>query len=117
MAFRAWYHCCQCAPLCMALVAIGWVLPARWLTTIGMSLVVPLGMVGAMLGLLVVTYGIRTACPLCGHPAYWDHPTKNVVAVDCEQCGLVGGTPWGDFRPRALDELYVEEDDGRGATG
>ena len=53
---------------------------------------------------------IHSACPKCGQPAEWVYPAKGYVAIDCNECGLLGGRPWRDLSPRVLDEFYEEED-------
>jgi len=69
------------------------------------------GFAGALLGILGVTCGIRSGCPVCGKMASWVGPAKPVLAVDCEECGLVGGNPLKDLRPWFLTELYENDND------
>jgi hypothetical protein len=110
MLFRGWYHACQLGLIGFAIVMLGAAIPGwRLLTTVGMCIVAPLGIIGAMLGVLLVTRGIRSACPLCGTSAYWTSPAQSVIAVACQECGLVGGNPAWDARPRKLHE-YDDND-------
>ncbi|MFM7739414.1 MAG: hypothetical protein ACKO9H_08430 [Planctomycetota bacterium] len=110
MLFRGWYHACQLGLFGFAITFFGFAVPAfQSLITVGVWIITPLGLTGAILGLLLVTRGIRSACPLCGKAASWTSPAKKVLAIDCHNCGLVGGNPVRDRRPRELHE-YDEED-------
>lgn len=112
MLFRIWYHAGQLALLGFALTAAGMMFNrTSFLLPIGVSIILPLGILGAILGIVWCTLGIRTACPQCRKPGYWVSPAKSVLAVDCEQCGLVGGNPAWDVRPRFLHEYYEPVDD------
>jgi hypothetical protein len=110
--FRAWYHACQLASAAFVMALVGTAIPMlSVLRTIGLWVFVPVGVAGALLGILGVTRGIRSACPMCGEPASWVGPAKHVLAVDCEKCGLVGGNPLMRLRPRLLRELYEGDND------
>ena len=105
--FRAWYHACQLASAAAVMALVGTAIPRlSVLRTIGLWVFIPVGIAGALLGILGVTCGIRYGCPVCGKAANWVGPAKHVLAVDCEKCGLVGGNPLKGLRPRILKELY-----------
>lgn len=110
--FRVWYHACQLAVVAIAVALAGTAIPMlSVLRTTGLWTFVPLGVAGALLGIIGVTCGIRSGCPVCGNAASWVGPAKHVLAVDCEKCGLVGGNPLKDLRPRFLTELYEDDND------
>jgi hypothetical protein len=110
--FRVWYHACQLAVAALALACVGAAVPMlSLLRTIGLWVFVPVGIAGALLGILGVTCRIRSGCPVCGKAANWVGPAKHVLAVDCEKCGLVRGNPLKDLRPRVLRELYEGDND------
>jgi len=80
------------------------------LRTIGLWVFVPVGAAGALLGILGVTRGIRSACPMCGEPASWVGPAKHVLAVDCEKCGLVGGNPFLNWKGQGAAGVRPTDD-------
>ena len=112
MLFRAWYHTCQLAVIGFVMTFAGLLLPPPWeiLSQIGIWIVVPICVLGALLGIAGVVFGIRTACPICGLTAYWTSPAKNTLAIDCPKCGLVGGKPVWNMKPRVLDEFNRGDD-------
>lgn len=69
-------------------------------------LLVFFGVIGALLGVLHITIGIRTACPLCGQVSPWI-AARRFLGIDCERCGVFGGYPLMHivpFKLGAVDE-------------
>ena len=109
MFFRIYYHACQVGFLGFALAFAGFFTPRSWhLLEVALVIVVPMGIMGAVIGLVMVTVGLRTACPNCGSPSYWmmaSYGKSGFIGIDCEQCGLLGGDPFRDLVPRQRDDL------------
>jgi hypothetical protein len=89
-------------------VFIGFLVPSTFLTRIGVSIIVPLGLVGGVLGVIGVTRGICSRCPVCGRKALWAVPVKNILAVDCPDCGMIGGNPLRNLRPTLMTLQELE---------
>jgi hypothetical protein len=112
MLFRIWYHTGNLGLLGLALTAAGTMFNrTSFLLPVGIAIIAPLGIVGAILGIIWCTLGLRSACPRCGAPADWVSPAKSIIAVDCEHCGLVGGNPMWNLVPRTLNEFYEDDED------
>ncbi|MCA8987707.1 MAG: hypothetical protein KDA78_08715 [Planctomycetaceae bacterium] len=110
MLFRGWYHACQLAEISFPLIVVGIFLPTSWhVSEIGICMIIPIGLVGAVLGIIWTITGIRSACPLCSTPGYWVVPAKRYLAMDCPDCGLVGGCVHRDLHPRTLSEFTDDE--------
>lgn len=105
MTFRIWFHLCQLVYVGFLILAVGALFQNWFLTRIGLWLVVPIGLIGAVLGIIWTARGLRTACPLCSQVGQWVAPDKNALAIECSQCGLVGGYVIRDLRVRVLHEL------------
>lgn len=103
--FQIWFHLCQLVYVGFLVLAVGALMSNWYLTQIGMWLVVPICSIGAVLGGIWCARGLRSACPLCDQVGQWVAPDKNALAIECSQCGLVGGYVIRDLRVRVLDEL------------
>jgi len=115
--FRAWYHACQVGSAAFILAFVGTAIPMlSVLRFVGLCILIPLGVLGALLAIIGVTRGIRSGCPMCGRAATWVRPAQHVLAVDCEKCGLVGGNPLKVLRPRLVRDLHEDDKSGSAIT-
>ncbi len=108
MFFRFWYHASQIWMIAFLAVFIGFLVPSAFLIRIGVSIIVPLGLVGGVLGVIGITRGICSRCPVCGRKAFWAVPVKNILAVDCPDCGMIGGNPLRNLRPTLMTLQELE---------
>lgn len=111
MLFRGWYRTCQIVTFGFPLVFLGFLFPSttRISMLIGSFVIFPLGLLGGILGLIWTFKGLRSRCPLCGAVGYWIFPAKYYLAIECSNCGLVGGHVGRDLRYRVLSEFYDGE--------
>ena len=93
MFFRIWFlYLSKIGLLGFVLAGVGLFADGRWgiaslLQMIGMWLVIPLGIAGALIALEMLIRP-RLACPICGDSGEFVTYDKQ-PAVDCSQCGLV----------------------------
>jgi hypothetical protein len=89
--FRLWFiYLSKVAIVGFAFVAIGFAFSGalpRVLQSIGLAIVVPLGIVGALLA-IVLMFRKTLACPACGAQSEFV-TDKKLVGVNCIHCGLV----------------------------
>lgn len=120
MFFRSWFYVCKIASIALVLIVLGFLLPWQEigvvLLAIGFACIVPVAIAGVFVGIAVCFFGLRTACPFCREPGEWISYTKNTLALDCQDCGLVYGNPAWHWKLRVLpcdqpDELVVATDD------
>jgi hypothetical protein len=111
MLFRLWFYLCKlgiCGFVCL-FVGLAHILPAdqgKLLSTVGIWIVVPIGIGGAVLAVPLLL-GWKTGCPFCGGRCKWVTYGKE-MALDCPRCGLVHADPIRHWRlrvePRDADE-------------
>ena len=106
MFFRLWFYACKIGLIGFALTFIGFV--TSWplsgtLQTVGLSIVVPLGIIGAILG-VAGCFGLRSACPVCGTRGLWVQYERPSIGLECDRCGLIFGNPLLHFTLRVLPD-------------
>jgi len=90
-------------------VFIGYLAHSTILTGIGFSIVVPLGLMSGVLGIIGVTRGICSNCPVCGRKSFWAIYHKFILVLNCPDCGMIGGNPLRNLRPTAITPQDLEE--------
>jgi predicted RNA-binding Zn-ribbon protein involved in translation (DUF1610 family) len=110
MLFRAWYRICQSLVIWFPLAIAGDHLPPSWhVAEICIGIIMSGGLAGAILPFIWMYKGLRSACPLCAAVGNWVAPEKHYLAIDCPECGLVGGCMSRDFRLRKLHEVRRDD--------
>ena len=111
MLFRLWYHACQLAILAILGGMIGLVANVPVLVDAVTWVTVPVGVAGAVLGVIGVTTGIRSACPNCGRKSTWLY-ARRFLGIDCDHCGIYGGYPMAHivpFKVEVVDPTEAEQ--------
>jgi hypothetical protein len=91
MFFRIWFlYLSKAGVAGFVLAAAGFAMngsPGRILQTVGLSIVIPLGIAGALTAFLIL-FKRTLACPLCGRQGRFE-TRGNMPAINCRHCGLV----------------------------
>ena len=103
MFFRFWYHTCQIGMFGFFCICVGVLMPSSSMRSIGLGIVIPLGLVGATLGGIMAVRGIKSKCPICGEQGSWELRYRNCLTMVCPACGIVGGNPLPQAVPMRID--------------
>jgi hypothetical protein len=111
MLFRIWFYACKVALLGFGLVFQGGGTTYPWskaVRSIGFTIVVPLCIVGALLGIWGI-FGVRSACPRCGKRGLWVRCGRR-LGLECDRCGIiVCGNPLWDWKLRVSEVNHQKE--------
>jgi hypothetical protein len=96
MPFRLWFYLTKIGGLVFAvLVVLAVVLgDSRTLETVISAMVlivVPLGLTGAVMGVLMVCGKLRMKCPFCGRSGPAGGSKADAMWMECETCGFIHG--------------------------
>jgi hypothetical protein len=105
MLFRLWFYLCKIAILGFALTILGiakisiW---SQWFFVIGLSILVPLCLCGALVAILFCL-GWRWACPFCGEKATLSGE-RNKMIIKCPRCGSYQANIFYDWRFKIMED-------------
>lgn len=95
MFFRIWYYLCfAVVPALFLVPLLAWLLgmsPALAAAVV-LTVMVALGITGAVLAILLLFFGLRLRCPFCGQPGEVCGSSGEGLGFLCERCGLVQGS-------------------------
>jgi len=111
MLFRIWFYACKLVVVGLALAFLGYAtsLPlSSAMGTIGVSIIVSLGIAGGVLG-FAGCFGLRSACPFCGQRGLWVQYDRHTIGLECDNCGLVYGNPLLHMKLRIMPGTEPED--------
>lgn len=94
MPFRLWFYLAKVGGFALfAIVFATFLAPAdSWLgqlRTVALWIVIPLCLVGALMGILHALGKLRMLCPFCGKSGLVGGNKQDGIWLECETCGLV----------------------------
>lgn len=106
MPFKLWFYLGKiCVPLLFATLFVGFLLPddgiGHTLIVAAFLCLLPLGLIGAVMGFLWTHGRLRMRCPFCGRSGPAD-ACKGGMCMKCEACGFIDGT--GRFRLKLIKD-------------
>lgn len=119
MLFRIWFYACKVGLLGFGLVLLGASTAYPWSAvakSIGIVIVVPLCIAGALLGIWGI-FGIRSSCPLCGKRGLWVRYEEKGLGLACDGCGIVGGNPLWNWKLRVSEASHQKNTTERASRG
>jgi hypothetical protein len=106
MSFRLWCWMCWSAMLIFVLAFAAPFLPSRWTDHLVwmVYLILPVGILGALFGILLAFGKLKMTCPQCGRSGSVG-ATQGMMWVNCKSCGSIGARirPFGP-RFERIDE-------------
>jgi hypothetical protein len=95
-SFKLWIKLCAFGPLLYLFILIGFVLPNSTIANVifltGISLLIPLCAVGAVMGILLALNRLFFRCPFCSAKSPVVAGNKKRLWIECPTCGLISGT-------------------------
>jgi hypothetical protein len=115
MPFRIWFYLAQVGgPILFAVIFFTFSAPKDSLLghirVLAFCLLVPLAIMGAVMGLIFALGKLRMRCPFCGKPGRIGVSKSDGMWMECETCGFVHGS--GPLRLKIIkEEIEKDEDD------
>jgi hypothetical protein len=127
MFFRVWYYLCVVgAPVLFLLMIFGFVFAAvspvmALIGRVALTVMVALGITGAVVAILLLFCGLRLRCPFCGEPGEFCGSKEEGPGFFCDHCGLVQGSgflklrlvrQWENGPPEDAEDVDEDAEDG-----
>ncbi len=96
LSFRLWVRIGSMAPALFLMILAGFIFPnsviLRCFYLVGLAVLLPLSMVGVLMGILLVFRKLHFRCPFCSDSSLCIGGGRNSLYIECPRCGIVRGT-------------------------
>jgi hypothetical protein len=112
MPFRLWFYLTKLGGILFVIIFVTFFAPNESLLGrarfVAMCILVPLCLIGAVMGILMAIGRLRMRCPFCGKTGQVGGSKRDGLWMECESCDFVHGS--GPLRLKIVREKI---DDGR----